>query len=99
MTKETEEYIKKFHNNDDSWVKYYHDTWNRFHLDDCKTVEEVEALECHKCSTKTGHWGWCDDNATFCIFKCRIKEILGINPNNHSKNIVDSIKAILGEEN
>lgn len=43
----------------------------------CTTVEEVEALQCHKCSTRTGHWGWCDAPFIQCKFKDKIKQILG----------------------
>jgi hypothetical protein len=45
-------------------------------ISDCKTVEEVEALQCYKCST-TGQWGWCDAPHIKCEYKNRIKEILG----------------------
>ena len=44
-------------------------------LEECTTVEEVEAIECKTCS-KTGHWGWCDTSWIRCSYKSRIKEIL-----------------------
>lgn len=47
-------------------------------LNQCKTVEEIEALRCNECSDN-GHWGWCDGNWIRCPYKARIKEILGIN--------------------
>ena len=45
-------------------------------LDSAKTVEEVEALRCYDCA-RNGHWGWCDAPWIKCLFKDRIKEILG----------------------
>lgn len=45
-------------------------------LNECKTVEEVEAMQCFRCS-KTQHWGWCDAPNIKCEYKDRIKEILG----------------------
>lgn len=45
-------------------------------IEECKTVEEVEALRCHECSS-THHWGWCDAPWIKCGYKSRIKEILG----------------------
>lgn len=45
-------------------------------VSDCKTIEEVESLRCCECA-KSGHYGWCDAPHIKCVYKDRIKEILG----------------------
>ena len=52
-------------------------------LDECKTVEEVEALQCYKCS-KNHHYGWCDTSYILCRYKDKIKEILGTPDNKYT---------------
>ena len=63
-------------------------------LEECTTVEEVESFHCKECSTRTGHWGWCDAPWIHCKFKDKIKKILGqtessiIDPEQHINDIL-----------
>ena len=59
-------------------------------LEECKTVEEVEALHCKDCSDD-GHWGWCDAPWITCEYKKKIKEILGETECRYT-SIVDQMK-------
>ena len=67
-------------------------------LQDCKTVEEVEALGCNKCA-RNGHWGWCDAPWIECSRKNKIKEILG-NKESRFKTIEEQMsRNVLKEDN
>ena len=66
-------------------------------LEECKTVEEVEALQCNACATNH-HWGWCDMPSIKCVYKDKIKEILGIPPNQHSTSFEENLRQILSDK-
>ena len=53
-------------------------------LEECKTAEDVEKIACNDCANEH-HWGWCDMAHIKCVYRDKIKEILGIPTNQYSK--------------